>query len=88
MRKHTYLAAGIAAGALLTAFSIAPATADTVDELTAGGTNVAVGDAVLGRLVRPAPRDRVGGGGRDGGERERDGEHEEGALHGRTRVSR
>ena len=51
MRKHTYLAAGVVAGALLTAFSIAPATADTVDELTAGGTNVAVGDSVTANLA-------------------------------------
>jgi len=51
MRKHTYLAAGFAAGALLTAFSIAPATADTADELTAGGTNVAVGDSVTANLA-------------------------------------
>src|SRR5438445_6779215 len=51
MRKHAYLGAGIAAGALLAAFSTAPATADTVDELTAGGANVAVGDSVTANLA-------------------------------------
>ena len=51
MRKHTYVAAVFAAGALLTAFSIAPASADTGDELTAGGTNVAVGDSVTANLA-------------------------------------
>lgn len=51
MRKHTYWGAGIAAGALLTAFSIAPAHADATDELTAGGATVAVGDSVTANLA-------------------------------------
>jgi hypothetical protein len=46
MRKITYVGAGLAAAALATAFSIAPATADTTDVLSAGGTNAAVGDSI------------------------------------------
>jgi hypothetical protein len=51
MRKHTYLGAGIAAGALLAAFCVAPASADTADDLTAGGANVGVGDSVTAGLA-------------------------------------
>ena len=50
MRKHTYLAAGIAAAALLAAVSTGSALAAGGDELTAGGNNVTVGDTVTASL--------------------------------------